>query len=309
MNYSPLLSSILKGRWAIDPRLVESNRLIIDKMLNRGFTSEEGKLLSEVTPYMYSTPEVDPEDEGPAMEGTSDQNLDDLPPESTIIITLNGTMLKYGTWCSYGTTEIAQALFVKGAHPNIGSVIIDIDSGGGAIDAIAPMVQVIERLKKMGKSVIALVDLCASAAYFVASYCHEIIASNDISAEVGSIGVMCSFRDYSKMNEMEGITEHVIYSGLSEYKNRPYELAKKGQYNEIRTEELDPLARRFQEAIRSNRGNKLNEETPGLLAGKTFFAGDAKQNGLIDQIGDKKLAVQRARDIRQQLIVNQYYNI
>lgn len=306
MNVSPLLTSLIKGQWAIDPRMIESNRLLIDKLLSRGFSPEDGKLLSLSYPIVFSAASPSAT-ESNSLQDVND--LDHLEPESTLIVPIAGTMLKYGTLCSYGTAEIAQSLLAVGMNDKVGSVILDMDSGGGSADSIAPLVAAIQELKQRGKAVIACVDLCASACYFTASYCDEIIAGNDISAEIGSIGVMCTLRDYSKYYEEAGVKEHTIYSTHSEYKNRPFELAQKGEYDEIRKEELDPLALRFQAAIRANRGNKLNEETPGLLAGRMFFAESAKQVGLIDHVGNLNLAVQRARELREINLVKNYYKL
>jgi protease-4 len=217
-------------------------------------------------------------------------------------------MLKYGTWCSYGTTEIAEALLEAGNHRNIGSLVLDIDSGGGSVDAIAPLVDAIGAVRKSGKSVVASVDLCASAAYYVACHCDEIVANNGISSEIGSIGVMMSFMDWTKYYEKEGAVKHTVYSNLSEWKNRPFELALKGEYDEIKSEELDPLANSFQEAVRKQRGDKLKEETPGILQGRMFFAETARQVGLIDHVASAEFAVNRAREVRKKNIANQYIN-
>ena len=93
------------------------------------------------------------------------------------------------------------------------------------MDAIAPLVDAILYARGKGKAVVAHCDLCASAAYYAASYCNEIIAANEVSAEFGSIGVMMSFPDYAKYYESAGIKVHTIYSNLSDYKNAPFEAA------------------------------------------------------------------------------------
>jgi protease IV len=311
MKFSPLITSLIKSQWAIDPRLVESNRLLIEKLLTRDFSSFDDKILSEKKPIsfavancasksMLSIDDVDSIEAG---------DFNDLQDESTIIMEIAGTMLKHGTMCSYGTQELAQSLHMAGMHEKVGSLVLLMDSGGGSADSIAPLVESMQVIKNAGKSIVSCVDLSASANYFVASYSDEIVAGNDISAEIGSVGVMCTFRDYAKKLEDEGIKEHVIYSSLSNWKNKPFELALKGEYDEIRKEELDPLALRFQQAIKANRGDKLNEETPGLLAGRMFFAEQAKQVGLIDHVGNLSLAIQRARELRDMHLVKNYYNL
>jgi len=303
MNYSPLLFSIVKGKWAILPRTVESHRIIVDQLLSGQQSNGDVKLLSEQKPLML---DFLGNDDGSGF--CQIENIDDLPENSILMFDLNGTMLKYGTMCSYGTIEIAEAVARTASHPKIGSVIARIDSGGGAVDAIAPMIDTINQIKAMGKPVVASVDLCASAAYYVACHCNEIVANNNISAEIGSIGVMMSFMDWTKKYENEGAKQHKIYSTLSDWKNRPFELALEEKYDEIKSEELDPLARSFQEAVRTARGNKLKQETPGILAGRMFFAETAKEVGLIDHVGNEAFAISRAHHLRQQSIVNQYFN-
>ena len=108
---------------------------------------------------------------------------------------------------------------------------------------------------------------------------------------------MMSFPDYAKYYEREGVKVHTIYSSLSDYKNAPFEMAKEGKYEMIREEELDPLARDFQENVKANRGNKLKLDTTGLVRGRMFYAKDAIAVGLADAIGTLDFAIQRAREI------------
>lgn len=306
MSYSHLLSSIVKGKWAILPGAVESQYHIVEKLINGDYMASNGAktMLSDDKPILMDILSADQQADEARIRAC---NLNDLPENSTLVCELTGTMLKYGTMCSYGTQEIAQEMIAMASHPNIGSVVVKTDSGGGAVDAIAPMVAAVQILQAMGKPVVASVDLCASAAYYFACHCDAIIAENNISSEIGSIGVMMSFNDFSKYYEKEGVTQHKIYSSLSDWKNRPFELALEGKYDEIKSEELDPLARSFQDTVRTKRGNKLKQETPGILAGRMFFAQTAQEVGLIDQVGNEAMAITKARELRQQSIVNQYF--
>ena len=119
---------------------------------------------------------------------------------------------------------------------------------------------------------------------------------------------MMSFPDYAKYYESAGIKMHTIYSNLSDYKNAPFEAAKKGDYASIRDEELDPLARDFQANVRKNRGNCLMLETEGLLRGRMFYAEDALKVGLIDSIGTQDYAVKRSREISSEMTIYNYIN-
>lgn len=301
MAFSNLYSAVCRGKWFVSFREVESNLLLVDKLLEHGIEQDSGKLADrEPVPLMIATAD--------GRSARLSNSFSDAPQGSTAIIPVHGTMLKYGTYCSYGTMEYADLIREAADSSNISSVLCDIDSGGGAVDAIAPLVDAIVYARSKGKAVVAHCDLCASAAYYAASYCDEIIASNNISAEFGSIGVMMSFPDYAKCYENVGIKVHTIYSNLSDYKNAPFEAAKKGDYASIRDEELDPLARDFQENVKKNRGNCLKLETEGLLRGRMFYAGEAQTVGLIDSIGTQDYAVKRSREINSEMTINNYIN-
>lgn len=302
MTFSNLYSAVCRGKWFVSFREVESNLLLVDKLLEHGVDNQEGGKLADREPIPLMVAATD----GRSMKLKN--SFSDAPQGSTAIIPVHGTMLKYGTYCSYGTMEYADLIREAADSSNISSVLCDIDSGGGAVDAIAPLVDAILYARSKGKAVVAHCDLCASAAYYAASYCNEIIASNTISAEFGSIGVMMSFPDYAKYYESAGIKMHTIYSNLSDYKNAPFEAAKKGDYASIRDEELDPLARDFQANVRKNRGNCLKLETEGLLRGRMFYAEDALKVGLIDSIGTQDYAVKRSREINSEMTIYNYIN-
>lgn len=304
-----LASQIKRGVWAIHPDIALAQGATIQQLMNRDWTGMDQT--TELEKVRASLPICAVAGSGDLFPGTS---FDKAPQGSTVVIPLKGTMLKYGTECTYGTEEIAAQMLEAAAHRNISSIIIDIDSGGGSVDAVAPMVQAIAKIRNvMKKPVVASADLCASAAEWVASACTRVIANNNISAEFGSIGVMMSFLDVQPVYEAEGYKFHSIYAPESDFKNRPLKLALEGKYEEIQQEELSPLAVAFQNAIKANRGTKLNLEIPGLLNGRMFFAQNSKENslnakevGLIDEVGTMDLAIQYARDLAKSAFVEKY---
>jgi protease-4 len=294
MKNSKLLTCLIKGKWMITHEESIAKAAIVKKLMDGDFIAEDySKMLSEEKPLMNAILAAS------GMGGS----FDDAPKGSTAIIPIGGTMLKYGTYCSYGTEEIAAEITKAANHRNIDAIILDIDSGGGAVDAIAPLVDAIE---KCSKPVVASCDLCASAAYWAATACDRIVANNNISAEFGSIGVMMSFQDVEPYYKDMGVITHTIYSNHSDYKNKPFQLAKEGKYDEIKTEELDPLAIKFQSQVKTSRGEKLNTEIPGILQGRMFGPEEAKAYGLIDEVGNLDTAVQIARDLTRSALVNNY---
>lgn len=300
MTFSGLYSAICRGKWFLSFRELEANLLLVERLLTRDASLGDGKPLSESAPLPVMLVA-----DGKQMKH-SGGTFDNAPKDSTAIIPVHGTMLKYGTMCSYGTTEIASVVREAADSRNISSIVLDMDSGGGSVDAIAPMLDAVRYAQGKQKAVVAYCDLCASAAYYVASACNEIVAGNEVSAELGSIGVMMSFMDYAKYYEDRGIKQHTIYSNLSDYKNLPFEAAKRGDYKAIRDEELDPLARDFQEAVKQGRGARLQLETEGLLRGRMFYAKDAVRVGLADRIGTLQSAVESSKQLSAQMCIDSY---
>ena len=271
--------------------------MIIDKFLEHDVREFSAEKLSDKSPILMTT--VTPD----AKLGMGDFNK--APEGSVAVVSLRGDMLKEGTMCSYGTEEIAEVMRDAAASKKIIGIRLDIDSGGGAVDAIAPMLDAIRFSQEQHKPVVASCDLCASAAYYVACHCDEIVADNAISAEFGSIGVMMQFPDYAKYYEQKGIKVHTIYSDLSSYKNAPFEAALKGDYKSIKEEMLNPLAREFQQAVRIHRKN-LDEKVEGILAGRMFFAADARKHGLIDAIGNRDTATEEVRRLHASMSLSSY---
>ena len=298
MHLSHLYSAIMRGQWAIDLRDVESSHQIMEKIISGSFEKSSEGTLADRKPIEGQVYSKD-------MRRTS-SFAGDLPADTVAVIPVHGTMMKYGTYCAYGTTEIADLIYEAAANPNISGIVLDMDSGGGCVDAIAPLTAAIEFARKNNKSTIAYCDLCASANYYAAIYCDEIIAANTISSEFGSIGVMMSFLDYAKYYEQKGIKIHTIYSDLSNYKNAPFEAAKQGKYELIKREELNPLAQRFQDEVSTRRSDKLDKSVEGILSGRMFYASDALKYGLIDSIGDKQFAINRARELSREHAVTAY---
>jgi len=229
-------------------------------------------------------------------------NSETTPENSYGVVHLIGPMVKYGNWWFWGADEIVAMLDRFDADPNIKGIILKIDSGGGQVVAVAPYIDFFNRKQK---PVIGLGDTVGSAAFWVGAATDYLIADNNISAMFGSIGTMINFLSFEKYYKGLGIEEHTVYSDHSEDKNKPFELALKGEYELIKTEHLNPLAITFQEDIKRFRGSKLKQDTPGILSGKMFYATEALENGLISAIGNEQLAIEKINELAS---VHNYIN-
>ena len=147
MAFSSLYSAVLRGKWFISFRDVEANQILVNLLLERGVENEDITKLSDKSPIVVC-----------AMSETemkTGHDFSDAPQDSVAIIGLQGSMLKYGSYCSYGTTEVAEMVNQAADSPKISGILLDIDSGGGSVDAIAPLVDAIQYAQKKKKCVVA----------------------------------------------------------------------------------------------------------------------------------------------------------
>jgi signal peptide peptidase SppA len=282
-----ILSAILRQAWAIDERYAIANGGIIAGMID-GFEPDINSNPVEAArnlPYAVTI----------AGETRRYSNYDDAPIDSVAVIPVVGPLMKEdeddcGVFTA-GMTTLANRLREADQHPNISSIILYIDSPGGTVDGTAAFADVV---KAAEKPVVSFIDgLMASAALWIGTAANKVVAQN-VTTEVGSIGVMLSFQDMQPYWEAKGIKFHRIVADQSKNKNKPFFDALSGDYVAIKAESLNPLADLFISAVKDNRPGITDN---GVFTGKVYFAGDAIKLGLIDEIGNFDVAVTRAREL------------
>jgi len=286
MKYSHLLSAILREPWAIEPQSAIALGSLVVKLLNgeaSQFTARdefEARFHNAFSAQSFNALSQDTE-------------ADEIPAGSVAIIPLKGEMLKYGTLCSYGTQEIASMLSQFLSHKNIIGAVLDIDSGGGAVNAISPLTHVI---KTSQKPIVSLCDTAASAAYYVAVATDHVMADNDLSSVFGSIGIEAQFVDVKPHLEKQGYKIHTVHPPESSEKNLAFEKAMQGDYSAIIAEYLSPMAKNFQAHV-LDRMKGIDQSVPGIINGKVFFALDALAHGMIHSIGNMDLAIEKVKTL------------
>lgn len=206
---------------------------------------------------------------------------DDRKEKKVVIVPLHGTMTKYETCFTYGTVDTARKIKEFACDDTVAGLVLDVDSGGGAVSSVAPMVEAVRAFKASGKPLIAHCDTCGSAAYWVASQCDAIYMDNALS-EVGSVGAMWSLVDRTAPDPSTGAKTVTVYARESEDKNKAYREAMEGRY-ELAQDELSPLVKEFRNAVIAGRPS-LKKEEKGVLSGAMFLAADAIGLGMADAV-------------------------
>jgi len=187
--------------------------------------------------------------------------------------------------------------------PNVVAIIIDIDSPGGAVIDSKRMSRLVKEYRAK-KPIVALIGgLGVSGAYYVASSANTIVADED--SIVGSIGVVSEQVAYYGLLRNIGVNVTVIKSGRFKDIGSPY----REMTSEERAKLEDIVSKihsHFVRDVASNRGMKV-EEVEKLADGFFYLGSDAKELGLVDELGGMNEALDIARELADSPDAEIYY--
>ena len=191
-----------------------------------------------------------------------------------------------GCSCTYKTGEMLQLAL---EDSRVEGILFDFDSPGGSVTGTPEMAAKI-RAASMQKHTMAYVEsLCASAAYWWASQTDTIFTAQ--TAHTGSIGVYMAWLDDSRKLEMQGERVELIKRGKFKAMGLQGTSLTDEQRNMLQ-DSVDKVYEWFTEAVLENRPDVKKE----ALEGQTFYADDAFEMGLIDDIGSREEAIEQLQN-------------
>ncbi len=166
-------------------------------------------------------------------------------------------------------------------NPDIGTIVLEFDSPGGSCYMIEETAQIIARAAKK-KPVIGMVNaVCASAAYFLASQCTEIVSTP--SGMAGNIGVIMMHIDESGWQDQYGIKPQIITSGTYKHEGHGGQPLDESALAAMQTVSDDYYAQ-FVAAVARGRDVKPQNVRAGMGEGRTLTARQALDAQLVDRI-------------------------
>ena len=190
-----------------------------------------------------------------------------------------------------GGESTAQLLREARQDDEIRAVVLRVDSPGGSVLASEQIYREVLALKKDGKPVVvSMSDVAASGGYYIAAAADQIIASpNTIT---GSIGVFAGIPTFSRSLAKLGINVDGIgttaLSGSTQL-DRPMS-ADAGRLIQIT---VDHAYEEFLARVAKGRG-KTREAIDAIAQGRVWAGSDARQQGLVDRLGNYEDAVTEA---------------
>lgn len=204
-------------------------------------------------------------------------------PEETITFTQEGTI---GIIEVYGVIDDSYYAYVLSSaveeaitDDSVKAVVLEIDSPGGSAYLIEQVYLDILELKTE-KPVVASISMALSGGYYIAVSADQIYSLP--SAMVGNIGVI-------------GTGPGWIVPSETTLETGPHKIT--GFSPELFPFNLTTVLESFSGAVETGRGEALNLPMATVTRGSIWMGVDAKNNGLVDELGSLQTAIKFAAEL------------
>jgi protease-4 len=184
------------------------------------------------------------------------------------------------------------ALRIAARDENVKAIVIRIDSSGGSALASEVMWQAARRAAKEKPVIISIGGMAASGGYYLASAGEFIYA--DPTAIVGSIGVVGGKFVLKDLFEKVGLRSESFSRGSNAAlfsSNEPFSAPQR----RLVTTWMQRTYDQFTERVMTTRKGKI-KDIDDVAHGRIFLAKQAKQLGMVDELGGLDKAVAHAAD-------------
>lgn len=181
-----------------------------------------------------------------------------------------------------GYPEIREAMISAATDTSVKHIILDIDSGGGAVSGVDDTAKLIRLVHDNVKPVTAFTDgAMYSAAYWLGASAGQVFASK--AAGMGSIGVIATHMERSEMLKEAGIGVTVIRAG--KYKALANGVEKLTEEGKAQIQAgVDAAYKIFVGHVSEMRGKSYEFADSVMAQGREFYGQAGADAGLIDGI-------------------------
>ncbi len=183
-----------------------------------------------------------------------------------------------GTSCE----RIGQMIDDVASDPNVSAIVYDVDTPGGTVPGVQELAAKMYALRGRKPQTAMVNGLAASAGYWLAAQCDEIVCIP--SGTAGSIGVYTAHTNMSKALEKEGIDVTLISAGTYKVEGNPFEPLS-AEAKAFKKAQVDAAYTQFVADVARGRGVSPATVRSGYGQGRALTAPAALAAGLIDRIG------------------------
>jgi protease-4 len=179
---------------------------------------------------------------------------------------------------------------------SVKALVLRVDSPGGSVGASQEIYRALEDFKSTGKPlVVSMGNVAASGGYYISAPADLIYANP--GTITGSIGVIVQHTELKELLERFGIKTTAIKTGKFKDTLSPFrELT--AEEREYLQKTIEDAYEQFLQAILKYRSKKISEEKLRQLAdGRVFTGRQAKELGLVDELGNLQDAINKAKEL------------
>lgn len=190
-----------------------------------------------------------------------------------------------------GSEEIIARLRQAAENPGVRAVVLRLNSPGGTAAGAQEIAAEVDRLRRSGKKVVASMgDVAASGAYWIACRADKIVANP--GTLTGSIGVIMQTQDLRGLYSKLGISTETFKSGPHKDMGSPSRPVTPDE-RQIFQGMVKDIYDQFIHTVSEGRRMELDRVKP-LADGRVFTGRQAKDLGLVDELGNLRDAVRLA---------------
>ena len=176
---------------------------------------------------------------------------------------------------------------------SIKSVVLRVDSPGGGVGPSQEIHDEVQLLTAIKPVVVSMGSAAASGGYYIAAPADLIVANP--GTITGSIGVIMEFTNVQELLEKIGLRSQVVKSGQHKDIGSPVR-PMSDEDRAILQAMIDDVHSQFIEAVSA--GRELSPEKVRELAdGRIFTGRQARDLGLVDELGGLQVAIGKAAEL------------
>lgn len=187
--------------------------------------------------------------------------------------------------------EVVEELHRYRDDEGIKAILLRIDSPGGAVVPSQEIYDEVKKIREAGKKkvVTSMGTVAASGGYYIAAALDRIIANP--GTLTGSIGVIMELVNVEGLLQKIGVEGVVIKSGENKDVGSPFRKMTDKEHALLQ-HVMDDVHAQFIEAVAEGRSLKV-ETVRAFADGRIFSGRQAKEIGLVDELGTLQDAIKR----------------
>jgi protease-4 len=203
----------------------------------------------------------------------------------------NGNLIRGET---LGSNTMVKAINDAASDDSIKAIVLRVDSPGGSALASDLIWRAIENAKVKKPVIVSMADVAASGGYYISCNANKIVAES--STITGSIGVFIGKPVLRGFYDWLGISNQYVMRGKNAGIFRETEKWTPSEEAKMREAANKIYYNDFVPKVAKGR-NKNIEEVDAIGQGRVWTGLQAKEKGLVDEIGGLEKAIQIAKEL------------